>query len=190
MSLPDIEAFIEQKIPVTRFDPDMLIAVPTKRVAPANGGAEKSIVEDAIADAAAERKRRRERDGRTGKGRTGQGRAGQGRASGGRSRSRQGDSKRGDESKRDDAGEGKQRQRHASDITDQAKAKGERGGKRRRRPRREHDKEPSRQQAGGSENRKKANGGEPKSTKTPPKLQTRIKRTIKSLVNRLGMGGG
>ena len=64
MSLPDIETFIEQKIPVTRFDPDMLIAVPNKSIAHAGGGAKGSIVEDAIADAAAERKRRRERDRR------------------------------------------------------------------------------------------------------------------------------
>ena len=180
MSLPDIETFIEQKIPVTRFDPDMLIAVPNKSIAHAGGGAKGSIVEDAIADAAAERKRRRERDRRDG--RTVQGRSGDGR-----SRSRHDGSKRDD--KRDRSGaERKQRERQQTDAADRPKA--ERKSGKRRRPRQERGSEPARQQAPGHEKQNKSNDGKPRTAKTPPKLRTRIKRTIKSLVNRLGRGGG
>jgi ATP-dependent RNA helicase RhlB len=62
MSLPDIEAFIEQKIPVSQFGPEMLLPLPSKKAASADGVDGPSLVEDAIADASAERKRRRDRD--------------------------------------------------------------------------------------------------------------------------------
>ncbi len=80
MSLPDIEAYIEQKIPVEHFDPTMLLPVPRTR-APAAGSDGKSVVEDAISDAQEERRRRRERDGggrRSGGGAPGRGSAGRG----------------------------------------------------------------------------------------------------------------
>ncbi len=64
MSLPDIEAYIEMKIPVAAVDPALLLALPPRRAPRAEGdtGGE-SVIEDALAAASAERKRRRERDG-------------------------------------------------------------------------------------------------------------------------------
>ncbi len=70
MSLPDIEAFIEQKIPVVQFDPSLLLPVPTRAL---SGGGER-LIEDAFSEAAAERKRRRARtDGRSPSGPSGRG---------------------------------------------------------------------------------------------------------------------
>ena len=64
MSLPDIEAYIEQKIPVAAVDPALLLPLPPRRAPRADGEArEESVIEDALSAAAAERKRRRERDG-------------------------------------------------------------------------------------------------------------------------------
>jgi ATP-dependent RNA helicase RhlB len=62
MSLPDIEAYIEQKIPVGQFDQTMLLPVPRGR-APSAAGEGMSVIEDALSDAAEERRRKRERDG-------------------------------------------------------------------------------------------------------------------------------
>lgn len=65
IGLPDIEAFIEQKIPVGQFDPSMLLPVP-RSAAPSASGAPRgvSVVEDALEEASAERRKRRERDQR------------------------------------------------------------------------------------------------------------------------------
>ena len=62
MSLPDIEAYIEQKIPVATVDPALLLPLPPRRAPRAEGEGE-SVIENALAAASAERKRRRERDG-------------------------------------------------------------------------------------------------------------------------------
>ena len=62
MGLPDIEAYIEQKIPVASIDPALLLPLPPRRPRSEEGGPE-SVIEDALAAATAERKRRRERDG-------------------------------------------------------------------------------------------------------------------------------
>ncbi|TDJ61971.1 MAG: DEAD/DEAH box helicase [Proteobacteria bacterium] len=174
MSLPDIEAFIDQKIPVTQFGPENLVAVPTKRVAPADGGAQQSVVEDAIADATAERKRRRERDRRDG--RPGQGRPR--RARSGETRSRRSESKRGEQHPT----------KQASTPSERAKAEDEHRPKRRRRPRRDRHSEPARQEIGGTHNDKGDNTKQ-RADNNPPKLRTRIKRTIKSLASRFGIGG-
>jgi len=174
MSLPDIEAFIDQKIPVTQFGPENLVAVPTKRVAPADGGAQQSVVEDAIADATAERKRRRERDRRDG-------RSGQGpprRARSGETRSRRSESKRGEQHPT----------KQASTPSERPKAEDEHRPKRRRRPRRDRHSEPARQEIGGTHNDKGDNTKQ-RADNNPPKLRTRIKRTIKSLASRFGIGG-
>ncbi|TDJ67925.1 MAG: DEAD/DEAH box helicase [Proteobacteria bacterium] len=174
MSLPDIEAFIDQKIPVTQFGPENLVAVPTKRVAPADGGAQQSVVEDAIADATAERKRRRERDRRDGRSGQGQPR----RARSGETRSRRSESKRGEQHPT----------KQASTRSERAKAEDEHRPKRRRRPRRDRHSEPARQEIGGTHNDKGDNTKQ-RADNNPPKLRTRIKRTIKSLASRFGIGG-
>ncbi len=60
VSLPDIEAYIDQKIPVEKIDPALLLEVPKKaRADGRQAGA--GVVEDAVSEARAERKRRRER---------------------------------------------------------------------------------------------------------------------------------
>ena len=83
MSLPDIEAYIEQKIPVAPVDPALLLPLPPRRAPRAEGEVrEESVIEDALAAATAERKRKRERDG-GGRGRDGGGRSGGSSSSGG-----------------------------------------------------------------------------------------------------------
>ena len=64
IGLPDIEAFIEMKIPVAAVDPALLFPLPPRRAPRAAGdsGGE-SLIEDALSAAAGERQRRRERDG-------------------------------------------------------------------------------------------------------------------------------
>ncbi len=92
IGLPDIEKFIEQKIPVAQFDLSLLLPVPRGR-APSAGEGGESVVEDALREASEERRRRRERDQRDGKrgdGRTP--RSGDGRRSSGSGRS--GDARR------------------------------------------------------------------------------------------------
>ena len=181
MSLPDIEAFIEQKIPVTRFGPELLAEVPTKRVSSGDNGQGESIVEEAIADAAAERKRRRERDRADRRG---------GRSSGGgRGRNRQNDSKRGESKKRSDNKTNQAQQSTTS--SEKSSSDGGRSAKRRRqRPRRDRANEPAQPQTSAQVSQQASNSGKPRAGKAPPKLQTRIKRTIKSIASRLGMGGG
>lgn len=190
MSLPDIEAFIEQKIPVVQFGPEMLAKVPTKRAVAADGSAVESVVEDTIAEASAERKRRRERDrgdSRSGPRRSGPGRSGQGRSgesSGGRKRSQ---APRRNE--RDKPAQDEQPTASASAAPDNAEQPKKR---RRRRPKRDGDgaADAARPQAAAA-NDKRAGGKAktPKVGKAPPKLRTRIKSTIKSIASRFGMGG-
>ncbi len=181
MSLPDIEAFIEQKIPVTRFGPEMLAVVPSKRVASASGEQGESIVEDAIADATAERKRRRERDRVDGRG----GRS----AGGGGGRNRQNDAKRGASKKQSDT-KSNQAKQSGTGAEKSGSESGRNTKRRRQRPRRERANEPAQQQTSTRDNQNASNGSKPRVGKAPPKLQTRLKRTIKSIATRLGMGGG
>ena len=179
MSLPDIEAFIEQKIPVTRFGPELLAEVPTKRVSSGDNGQGESIVEEAIADAAAERKRRRERDRAD--------RLGGRSSGGGRSRNRQNDSKRGESKKRSDNKTNQAQQSATS--SEKSSSEGGRSAKRQR-PRRDRVNEPAQPQTSAHVSQQASNSGKPRAGKAPPKLQTRIKLTIKSIASRLGMGGG
>ena len=86
MHLPDIEAYIEQKIPVAKIDPGVLQPIPRAPRRVEGEQREESVVENALSEAAAERQKRRDRDGRSGGGGRG-GRsdgAGRGRAPGGR----------------------------------------------------------------------------------------------------------
>lgn len=189
MSLPDIEAFIEQKIPVVRFGPELLATVPTKRARSADGSPQESIVEDAIADATAERKRRRDRD-RGDSRSAGQGRGGRTSSGGGRS-SRQSEAKRSDRNKPSATPHNQSQQ--LGDNAAKPAAEGGRSGKRRRnQPRRHRADEPAHQKASATNKSPNASNGskQARAGKAPPKLQTRIKRTIKSLASRLGIGGG
>lgn len=186
MSLPDIEAFIEQKIPVVQFGPEMLAKVPTKRAVAADGSEAESVVEDAIAEATAERKRRRERDrgdSRSGSRRSGQGRSGES-AGGGKRRS--GGSRRNERSKpATDERVAKAPAAAGSGDAEQPKKR------RRRRPKRdgEHATENMQATASVTSDTSANDARKPKAGKAPPKLRTRIKSTIKSLASRFGMGG-
>ncbi len=212
MSLPDIEAFIEQKIPVAAYDASLLLPLPRSGPRPSVDGeaAAPSLIEDALADAAAERKKRRERDQRDGKrsggggGRSGPG-ASSSRSTGSGSRSGSGSSSG------SSAGRGPERSRSAEPRRDSgAKASSqqdpsaaerpaaaasaptasavdsagaERTRKRRRRPRGERRIETA--EAG---NAGVANASAPAASATLP-LLTRIKQKIKSWVQRLPTPG-
>jgi ATP-dependent RNA helicase RhlB len=74
MSLPDIEKFIDQKIPVESITEDLLLPLPPRRRRLNEAGEkQESVIEDAMADAAEERRKRRERDGGSRDGRGGGG---------------------------------------------------------------------------------------------------------------------
>ncbi|MBK7145363.1 MAG: ATP-dependent RNA helicase RhlB [Xanthomonadales bacterium] len=68
VSLPDIEKYIEQKIPFESITPDMLVAPPKRERAPGEGRSELSEVLDAAAAKRREDRDRKNRDGRTGSG--------------------------------------------------------------------------------------------------------------------------
>ncbi len=105
MHLPDIEAYIEQKIPVAKIDPGMLQPIPRAPRRVEGEQREESVVENALSEAAAERQKRRDRDGRGGGGGRG-GRsdgAGRGRAPGGRGEPRSGGGRPRDEQPRREA---------------------------------------------------------------------------------------
>lgn len=185
MSLPDIEAFIEQKIPVVQFGPEMLAKVPTKRAVAADGSEVESVVEDAIAEATAERKRRRERDrgdNRSGPRRSGQGRSGE--SAGGSRRS--GGSRRNERSKA--AGDERPAKAPAAAGSGDAEQPKKR---RRRRPKRDgdHAAESAQTKASATTDKSASDSRKPQAGKAPPKLRTRIKSTIKSIASRFGMGG-
>lgn len=165
MSLPDIESFIEQKIPVTRFGPEMLLPVPTKRAAKPDGSANESIVEDAIADATAERKRRRDRD------------------RGDRSSS----SAKPSSSNRKRSAPSVPKNRNDKQNAGTSKPSNDGKPKSRRRPRKDNSQTSSNQQAENQNNQtatQNTRAGNP-----PPKLRTRIFHTIKSIASRFRRGG-
>lgn len=169
MSLPDIETFIEQKIPVVQLNPDMLAEVPTKRVAPKDGGPEESVVEDAIAEASAERKRRRDRD--RGDKRGGSNRT-QGSSSSGRRRSGSGT-----------------RTNEARNDTNAASDKPRRDGAEKRKRRRRPPRDKSAAASSTRENTRSAsNRDAPKSQDSTVTIGGRLKRILKSFAARLGIG--
>jgi ATP-dependent RNA helicase RhlB len=205
MSLPDIEAFIEQKIPVAAYDATLLLPLPRSAPKPTgDGAAAPSLIEDALADAAAERKKRRERDQRDGK-RSGGGRSGTGsspsRSSGpgGRSGSSSGGGRgpersRSGEPRRDSAGTA-QAQRDPAAVRPPAAASApataavagaeagtERTRKRRRRPRGERRIDSN--EAGANVANNAATPAD-----APLPLLTRIKQKLKSWMQRLPTPG-
>lgn len=181
MGLPDIEKFIDQKIPVEKIESDLLLPLPSrKRRAEGEDGGEPSVIEDAMADAAEERRKRRERDG------------------GGRGRGR-GDSRGG----RREGGDGKRRERKRAPARDEGKPaeqagqpasrtgqeaaekpkRRRRGGKRRKddeaaAPRADANATPAKTQAKASA---KAEARAESLGKPTPKLSVRIKQTFRSL---------
>jgi ATP-dependent RNA helicase RhlB len=200
MSLPDVEAYIEQKIPVAQLDPTMLLPLPRAPARPVDGEAPQvSVVEDALADAAAERRKRRERDQRDGKRTGGGGRPGQGGSSsrssgpgGGRGSDRGPDRSRSGEPRRDAPARAAApaaapvaaaaMPAASSPESDEAA----RQRKRRRRPRGERrvDSNSTTQQTVGTDGSAATQGAEA----TP--LFTRIKLKIKSWVQRLPLPRG
>ncbi|MGD9601847.1 MAG: DEAD/DEAH box helicase [Gammaproteobacteria bacterium] len=188
IGLPDIEAYIEQKIPVGQFDASMLLPVPRGPARGADGAPrEASIVEDALQEASEERRRRRERDqrdGRRGEGRGSRG-AGPGTHGGSRAGGRRGDA-RGDA--RPPRAAAPAAPPPAAVVPPQEStapgAAGDEPRRRRRRPRgrgRQPEAAPAlpAQAAGATAPALEA-----------PSLKTRIKHTIKSWIRRLGMPRG
>ena len=192
ISLPDIETYIEQKIPVGQFDATMLLPVPRGR-APSAGGEGMSVIEDALSDAAEERRRKRERDG-------GGARRG-GPGGGGGSRSGPGGPRRGPA---DGGGRGRPPPRERapeapvveavvaapaapvpraadlqpSDVDGAQKRRRSRGGRGRRKG------EPTAEQASAAPRAEQATATV---AEQKPRLRTRLKQAIKSWIRRLGM---
>lgn len=189
MSLPDIEAFIEMKMPVAQVDPALLLPLPRGPAPLAKGEAPReSVIEDALSEAAAERKKRRERDQRDGGGRRGGRPAASGaprardgaRTGGGQGR----DARPRAEPRRDarPANAPSPEREQPTRAPQTAGAEGER--KRRRRPRGDRpERTPEQMQAQTVQTR--ADSSKTGVTETRPKLHTRIKQTIKSWVQRL-----
>ncbi|MFC5570324.1 ATP-dependent RNA helicase RhlB [Lysobacter yangpyeongensis] len=85
MSLPDIEAYIEQKLPVAPVEPELLIALPrTPREVPAGGDADEEAGESIGAIFKEAREQRAADEERRGGGRSRGGRGGSGRREGSR----------------------------------------------------------------------------------------------------------
>jgi len=197
MGLPDIEAYIEQKIPVATIDPALLLPLPPRRAPRAEGEeGEVSVVEDAMSAAAAERQRRRERDGGGRSGPRGGGRSGprgdgrgerRGDGRGERRHGEQGESRRG-------AAEGAARAERSPAESSVAAAtptqptpaaparEGAEGGEARRR-RRRRSRKPRSETAVTTEATAQSAPAKTAATvpgDSPPKLRTRLKQKVKS----------
>jgi ATP-dependent RNA helicase RhlB len=199
ISLPDIEAYIEQKIPVGQFDASMLLPVPRGRPPSAGGEGGMSVIEDALSDAAEERRRKRERDG------GGARRGGPGGGGGGGGRSGPGGPRRGPGG---DAGRGsrppyRERQPEAPVVeavvapvvpppvadTEVARGEGDAAQKRRRRSRGGRGRRGA-EQAAEQVAATAADVVQQPAAPQPeahPRLRTRVKLAIKSWIRRLGM---
>ncbi|MCC6707187.1 MAG: ATP-dependent RNA helicase RhlB [Gammaproteobacteria bacterium] len=184
MSLPDIEAYIEQKIPVAQVDPALLLPLPPRR-APRVEGGEDSVIEDALAAATAERKRRRERDG-GGRSRDGGGRSSSGGAGGGRGRSsgtRDGGPRREGGPRHDEPRAAAPAAEPVEALAAEAAATvGDEGAQRKRRrrprkPRAEGVATPVETSASAAAPAEAKAGGE------TPKLRTRLKQKVKSFLS-------
>ena len=179
MGLPDIETFIDQKIPVEKITAELLLPLPSRKPRQDKDGqaSAPSVIEDAMADSAEERRKRRERDQRDGRGRSGGG--------GGGGRSRQGGR---DKHQRDDRQD--VQKAAAADARPAARTGPADAGEAPKRRRRGRGKRKANSEASAAQ---QSAGGEqsvqPSSAPTP-KLTARIKQTFRSLARRLGGGGG
>lgn len=181
MGLPDIEKFIDQKIPVEKIETDLLLPLPSrKRRAEGEDGGEPSVIEDAMAEAAEERRKRRERDG---------GGRGRGRSDSRGGRREGGDGKRRERKRapaRDEGKPAEQPEQHASRTGQEAADKPKRrrrGGKRRKddqaaAPRTDAKATPAKAQAKATA---KAEARAESVGQPTPKLSVRIKQTFRSL---------
>ncbi|MGE3773125.1 MAG: ATP-dependent RNA helicase RhlB [Gammaproteobacteria bacterium] len=193
MSLPDIEAYIEQKIPVEHFEPSMLLPVPRGRAHAATGEG-KSVVEDAFSEAQEERRRRRERDGggrRGSGGGSGPGRGGQGRGGPRSEGAGRRDGERGRRGPREQQAPAVPAEAPAAASVAAAGAArdGDGSGKRRRRRggRGRRGDQPALAEARGGELATGAAAEAGTAQDTQPRLRTRLKQAIKSWIRRLGM---
>ena len=170
MGLPDIEAFIGQKIPVEGIKNELLLPLPSRASAQERASAEPSVIEDAMADAAETRRKRRERDAQDGRRPR---RESRGRSTGPRgSESRQTNSR----PQREDSAA----RTAPSDLNQQQDRP-----KRRRRRGRGKDQSPN--SAGAGSAQKTADGGaKGRVDGAPtPKLTARIKQTFRALARRI-----
>lgn len=170
MSLPDIEKYIEQKIPVAAVDPELLLPLPPRRAPRAAGEAGESVIEDALSAAAGERQKRREREQRDGGRRREGGAPAQGRAA-----PRRGE--RAGAGPRPIASTPAPVKRVVEAVARaETPLDGERKRKRRPRSGRPSDTATNAPEA----SRPQTVGGAPKSNEERPKLRTRIKQKVKS----------
>jgi ATP-dependent RNA helicase RhlB len=178
MHLPDIETYIEQKIPVAKMDPSILLPVPRAPRRQEGEQREESVVENALSEAAAERQKRRDRDGgRSGGGRSGRsdgggrGRTSSGGRSDNRNEGRSGGGRPRDEQPRRPVAEVPAPEAAVTALagTGDDNAAGGEAKRRRRRSRTER-----------RDNETQVVAAKPNATKhQPPKLLTRIKQKLK-----------
>jgi len=178
MHLPDIETYIEQKIPVAKMDPSILLPVPRAPRRQEGEQREESVVENALSEAAAERQKRRDRDGgRSGGGRSGRsdgggrGRTSSGGRSDNRNEGRSGGGRPRDEQPRRPVAEVPAPEAAVIALagTGDDNAAGGEAKRRRRRSRTDR-----------RDNETQAVTAKPNATKhQPPKLLTRIKQKLK-----------
>lgn len=189
MGLPDIEEFIGQKIPVESITEDLLLPLPPRKPRGDKASGGESVIEDAMADAAEMRRKRRERDGG---GRSSGGRSGN--RSGSRSGSRDGErgSRRGSSRRRSgeqSGGASQEAARPAVASGDTASAGPDAGEPRKRRrrgrgKRRARNDEAATLKAAADLDKKQGS-----TTKPTPKLSMRIKQTFRSLARRFRFAG-
>ena len=187
MSLPDIEAFIEQKIPVESITAELLLPLPPRkpRSNAAGDGQAQSVIEDAISDAAEERRKRREREQRDGRGRAPGGDSGRRRPA---NQGAQGGRQRGDKPPRNTRPEpaAAVATPEAVNVAQTRPAESSDTPKRRRRGR---GKGKRHGEAASAEQGSSAESIVATASSPTPKLSMRIKQTFRSLARRFGGSG-
>ena len=186
VSLPDIEKYIEQKIPFEPITPEMLVPPPKRERAPGEGKSELAEVLDA---AAAKRREDRERQNRDGK----RGGGGGGRREGGGPRGERGERKPGGGERRDGQKPRQDGPRPQPPRPPQVAEGGapvespEEAERRRRRRRRKPRGE--RVEASGSVSIEQPITAEIPAVTEAPKFFARLKQKLKQIVQRLPMPG-
>jgi ATP-dependent RNA helicase RhlB len=184
VSLPDIENYIEQKIPFEPITPEMLVPPPKRERAPGEGKSELAEVLDAAAAKRREDRERQNRDGKRG--------GGGGRREGGGPRGERGERKPGGGERRDGQKPRQDAPRpqppRPPQVEGGAPAETPEEAERRRRRRRRKPRG-ERVEASGSVSIEQPITAEIPAVTEAPKFFARLKQKLKQIVQRLPMPG-
>ena len=184
VSLPDIEKYIEQKIPFEPITPEMLVPPPKRERAPGEGKSELAEVLDAAAAKRREDRERQNRDGKRG--------GGGGRREGGGPRGERGERKPGGGERRDGQKPRQDAPRpqppRPPQVEGGAPAETPEEAERRRRRRRRKPRG-ERVEASGSVSIEQPITAEIPAVTEAPKFFARLKQKLKQIVQRLPMPG-